>query len=214
MEIGSQGKLGGYIKLRGTEGVWKDLIDHFNTLARNTTSQVRALSEVTGSIARGDLSKIINLDLQGTVKDVSSSSFFCYILSFCQFVLLSSLVCTHSYHTRSLALLTSNPFLGESLELKNIVNCMVAQLTLLTSEVSRVTREVGVDGILGAQISMPGLQGVWEMLVAGLNTMITNLTSQIRAISEIVTAFLQVWLSLAKVFCLDFALTIMTVTIG
>jgi len=69
---------------------------------------------------------------------------------------------------------------------------MVAQLTLLTSEVSRVTREVGVDGILGGQILMPGLQGVWEVLVAGLNTMVANLTNQIRAISEVVTAFLQV----------------------
>jgi len=67
LEIGSKGKLGGYIKLRGTEGVWKDLIDHFNVLARNTTSQIRALSDVTGAIAKGDLTKIINLDLQGTL---------------------------------------------------------------------------------------------------------------------------------------------------
>eukprot|EP01102_Stenamoeba_stenopodia_P018985 TRINITY_DN704_c0_g1_i2.p1 TRINITY_DN704_c0_g1~~TRINITY_DN704_c0_g1_i2.p1 ORF type:complete len:315 (-),score=47.84 TRINITY_DN704_c0_g1_i2:59-1003(-) len=144
LEIGSQGKLGGYIKLRGTEGVWKDLIDNFNAMARNTTSQIRAMNEVTGAVARGDLSKIINLELQ-----------------------------------------------GESLELKNMVNCLVAQLTLLTSEVSRVTREVGVEGVLGSQISMPGLQGVWELLVAGLNTMVTTLTNQIRSIAEVVTAFLQ-----------------------
>ena len=40
---------------------------------------------------------------------------------------------------------------GEILELKNTINTMVDQLSMFSSEVTRVAREVGTDGKLGGQ---------------------------------------------------------------
>ena len=43
------------------------------------------------------------------------------------------------------------------------VNSMVAQLSTLANEVIRVSLEVGTEGILGGQASVPGVQGMWKV---------------------------------------------------
>ncbi|GAB2897717.1 HAMP domain-containing protein [Streptomyces deserti] len=77
---------------------------------------------------------------------------------------------------------------GEMLELKNTVNTMVDQLSAFSSEVTRVAREVGTEGILGGQAQVPGVAGVWKELTDSVNTMAGNLTAQVRGISEVTTA--------------------------
>jgi HAMP domain-containing protein len=53
---------------------------------------------------------------------------------------------------------------GEILELKNTINTMVDQLNAFASEVTRVAREVGTEGKLGGQASVPGVAGTWKSL--------------------------------------------------
>src|SRR5690606_26263698 len=53
---------------------------------------------------------------------------------------------------------------GEYLRTARTVNPMVHQLGLFASEVTRVAREVGVDGILGAQAKVRGVAGTWKDL--------------------------------------------------
>src|SRR5262249_43761136 len=53
-EVGTDGKLGGQANVRGVAGVWKDLTDSVNSMARNLTSQVRNIAEVTTGVAKGD----------------------------------------------------------------------------------------------------------------------------------------------------------------
>ncbi|MFF0225143.1 HAMP domain-containing protein [Streptomyces sp. NPDC004629] len=77
---------------------------------------------------------------------------------------------------------------GEMLELKNTVNTMVEQLSAFSSEVTRVAREVGTEGILGGQAQVPGVAGVWKELTDSVNTMAGNLTAQVRGISQVTTA--------------------------
>ncbi|MFJ9350722.1 HAMP domain-containing protein [Streptomyces sp. NPDC101237] len=77
---------------------------------------------------------------------------------------------------------------GEMLELKETVNTMVDQLSAFSSEVTRVAREVGTDGILGGQANVPGVAGTWKELTDSVNTMAGNLTAQVRGISEVTTA--------------------------
>ncbi|MFF7358051.1 MULTISPECIES: HAMP domain-containing protein [Streptomyces] len=77
---------------------------------------------------------------------------------------------------------------GEMLELKNTVNTMVEQLSSFSSEVTRVAREVGTEGILGGQAQVPGVAGVWKELTDSVNTMAGNLTAQVRGISQVTTA--------------------------
>src|SRR6266481_1839978 len=77
---------------------------------------------------------------------------------------------------------------GEILELKNTVNTMVDQLSSFASEVTRVAREVGTEGKLGGQASVPGAAGTWKDLTDSVNSMAANLTTQVRAIAEVSTA--------------------------
>ena len=77
---------------------------------------------------------------------------------------------------------------GEFLELKNTVNAMVDQLNAFAGEVTRVAREVGVEGKLGGQAQSTEVSGVWKDLTDNVNQLAANLTNQVRAISEVATA--------------------------
>src|SRR5436189_92481 len=76
----------------------------------------------------------------------------------------------------------------EILELKNTINTMVDQLNGFASEVTRVAREVGTEGKLGGQAQVPGVAGTWKDLTDNVNSMASNLTTQVRNIAEVTTA--------------------------
>src|SRR5437763_116991 len=66
-EVGTEGKLGGQAKVKGTSGVWKDLTDNVNLMASNLTAQVRDIADVTKAVAAGDLSRKISVDVKGEI---------------------------------------------------------------------------------------------------------------------------------------------------
>src|ERR1700761_4501254 len=74
---------------------------------------------------------------------------------------------------------------GEILALKNTINTMVDQLNAFAGEVSRVAREVGTDGKLGGQATVEGVAGTWKDLTENVNSMASNLTSQVRNIADV-----------------------------
>jgi HAMP domain-containing protein/signal transduction histidine kinase/CheY-like chemotaxis protein len=77
---------------------------------------------------------------------------------------------------------------GEILELKDTINTMVDQLRSFASEVTRVAREVGTEGILGGQAEVEGVAGTWKDLTDNVNFMARNLTDQVRNIADVTTA--------------------------
>jgi HAMP domain-containing protein/signal transduction histidine kinase/CheY-like chemotaxis protein len=77
---------------------------------------------------------------------------------------------------------------GEILDLKNTINIMVDQLNSFASEVTRVAREVGTEGKLGAQAYVTGVSGTWKDLTDNVNFMASNLTGQVRSIAGVTTA--------------------------
>jgi HAMP domain-containing protein/signal transduction histidine kinase/DNA-binding response OmpR family regulator len=77
---------------------------------------------------------------------------------------------------------------GEILELKNTINTMVDQLSSFASEVTRVAREVGTEGKLGGQADVQGVAGTWKDLTDSVNSMGSNLTSQVRNIADVTKA--------------------------
>ncbi|KAG2002222.1 atypical/HisK protein kinase, variant 3 [Coprinopsis cinerea AmutBmut pab1-1] len=141
LEVGTQGILGGQAKVEGVQGTWADLTRNVNKMASNLTDQVRSISEVTKAVAAGDLTKLVNVDVQ-----------------------------------------------GEMLDLKMTVNSMVSQLSTLANEVTRVSLEVGTEGILGGQADVPGVQGMWKALTDNVNLMAMNLTNQVRSIAQVTKA--------------------------
>ncbi len=77
---------------------------------------------------------------------------------------------------------------GEILQLKGTINIMVDRLSLFSSEVTRVAREVGTDGQLGGKAEVPDIAGVWLDLTNNVNSMADNLTNQVRNIATVATA--------------------------
>ncbi|GHH00237.1 histidine kinase [Comamonas sp. KCTC 72670] len=77
---------------------------------------------------------------------------------------------------------------GEILELKSTINTMVDQLRAFAAEVTRVAKEVGTEGKLGGQAAVPGVAGTWKDLTDNVNSMASNLTSQVRNIALVTTA--------------------------
>jgi HAMP domain-containing protein/CheY-like chemotaxis protein/signal transduction histidine kinase len=77
---------------------------------------------------------------------------------------------------------------GEFLRSAKLVNDMIEQLSVFTSEVTRVAREVGTEGKLGGQARVKGVSGVWKDLTDSVNQMAGNLTAQVRNIAEVTIA--------------------------
>jgi signal transduction histidine kinase/HAMP domain-containing protein/CheY-like chemotaxis protein len=77
---------------------------------------------------------------------------------------------------------------GEILQIKNVINTMVDQLSSFASEVTRVAREVGTEGKLGGQAAVEGVAGTWKDLTESVNSMASNLTAQVRNIADVTTA--------------------------
>ena len=80
---------------------------------------------------------------------------------------------------------------GEMLDLKNTINSMVDQLNRFAGEVTRVAREVGVEGKLGGQAQSKEVGGVWADLTDNVNQLAANLTNQVREITEVATAVIE-----------------------
>ena len=80
------------------------------------------------------------------------------------------------------------PLRGEFLTIGRTVNKMVDQLSSFADEVTRVAREVGTEGKLGGQADVRGVSGTWRDLTDNVNFMASNLTNQVRSISQVTTA--------------------------
>ncbi|WP_218830563.1 response regulator [Rubrivirga marina] len=77
---------------------------------------------------------------------------------------------------------------GEIAELRDTINAMIDTLATFADQVTTVAREVGVEGQLGGQAEVPGASGTWRDLTDNVNRLAANLTTQVRAITEVTTA--------------------------
>ncbi|MEO8843586.1 MAG: HAMP domain-containing protein [Kofleriaceae bacterium] len=139
--VGTEGTLGVTADVKDVSGIWKELTDNVNQMARNLTNQVRDIAEVTTAVANGELGRKITVEAR-----------------------------------------------GELVTLKNTINTMVDQLSAFASEVTRVAREVGTEGVLGGQAQVRDVSGIWKELTENVNSMASNLTEQVRNIANVATA--------------------------
>ncbi|HVK82575.1 MAG TPA: HAMP domain-containing protein [Kofleriaceae bacterium] len=139
--VGTEGTLGVTADVKDVSGIWKELTDNVNQMAKNLTGQVRDIAEVTTAVANGDLTRKITVEAR-----------------------------------------------GELVTLKNTINTMVDQLNAFASEVTRVAREVGTEGVLGGQAQVRDVSGIWKELTDNVNSMASNLTNQVRNIADVARA--------------------------
>jgi PAS domain S-box-containing protein len=77
---------------------------------------------------------------------------------------------------------------GEIAALAETINSMTHTLATFADQVTSVAREVGIEGKLGGQATVPGAAGTWRDLTDNVNQLAANLTTQVRAIGEVATA--------------------------
>ena len=232
-EVGTEGKLGGQANVPRVGGTWKELTDNVNTMASNLTSQVRDIASVATSVARGDLSQKMTVDVQGEILDLknilnqmvdSLNVFAGEVTRVAREVgtegilggqanvpkvsgtwkdltdNVNNMASNLTSQVRDIAnvatavargdlsqKVTVN-VRGELLQLKENLNQMVDSLNTFGDEVTRMAREVGTEGKLGGQAVVPGVRGTWKDLTDNVNTMASNLTSQVRDIANVATA--------------------------
>jgi len=232
-EVGTDGNLGGQARVGGVSGVWKELTDNVNMMAKNLTDQVRNIAEVTTAVANGDLSTKITVNVRGEILDLKKtinrmvdqlSTFASEATRVAREVgtegklggqaEVPGVAGTWKDLTDNVNMMAANltgqvrniadvstaiakgdlskkitvNVRGEVLELKETINTMVDQLSTFASEVTRVAREVGIEGNLGGQAEVPGVAGTWKDLTDNVNMMAANLTGQVRNIAEVTTA--------------------------
>ncbi|MFD7980994.1 HAMP domain-containing protein, partial [Streptomyces sp. NPDC012637] len=74
---------------------------------------------------------------------------------------------------------------GEIAQLADTINQMTETLRTFADEVTRVSGEVGAQGLLGGQAQVPGAAGTWKDLTDSVNTVFRNITTQVRDIAQV-----------------------------
>ncbi|QED37382.1 HAMP domain-containing protein [Antarcticibacterium arcticum] len=233
-EVGVEGKLGGQADVPDVAGTWKDLTVNVNTMASNLTAQVREIAGVATSVANGDLSKKITINVKGEIAELkdtinqmvdSLNIFSDEVTRVAREVgtegklggqakvpdvagtwkdltdNVNTMASNLTNQVREIASVTTAVAEGdlsqkiteegkggEVLILSNTINSMVDSLTLFAAEVTRVAREVGTEGKLGGQATVPSAAGTWKDLTDNVNIMASNLTTQVREIANVATA--------------------------
>ncbi|KAG1063133.1 hypothetical protein G6F41_011026 [Rhizopus arrhizus] len=232
-EVGTEGKLGGQAVVKDVAGTWNELTKNVNIMAANLTTQVRSIAEVTKAVARGDLSKKIDVETRGEILDLKNTvnNMVDQLRVFASEVTrvarevgtegklggqatIVGVDGTWKDLTENVNLMASNltdqlrsiaavckavaqgdlskkievEVHGEIAELKTTINTMVDQLSSFASEVTRVCMEVGTEGKLGVQAQVDDIQGLWRDITSNVNTMASNLTTQVRAFAQISAA--------------------------
>ncbi|KAK0444528.1 two-component histidine kinase Le.nik1-like protein [Desarmillaria tabescens] len=212
LEVGSQGKLGGQANVPDVEGVWFELVKNVNRMCSSLTDQVRSIASVTTAVAEGDLTRKVEIEVEGEMQQLKTTVNSMGILGGQATVEgvkgtwadltknvnkmatnLTDQVRSISKVTKAVAMgnltqLVDVNAQGEMLDLKITVNRMVEALSVFASEVTRVSLEVGTEGKLGGQADVPNVVGTWKALTDNVNLMAMNLTNQVRSIAAVTKA--------------------------
>jgi HAMP domain-containing protein/signal transduction histidine kinase/CheY-like chemotaxis protein len=174
-EVGTEGKLGGQADVKGVAGVWKDLTDNVNLMTSNLTGQVRNIAEVATSVANGDLSKKITVDVRGEILELKNT------LN----TMVDQLNSFASEVTRVAREVGTEGKLGGEAEVEGVagvwkdltdnVNLMTSNLTAQVRNIAEVATSVA-NGDLSKKITVQ-VRGEILGLKDTLNTMVDQLNS-------------------------------------
>src|SRR5882724_488329 len=156
--VGKEGRISQRASIGDVGACWAEAIGSVNGLIGDLVHPTSEMARVIGAVAKGDLSKTMATEIEGRP-------------------LQGDLTKKITVDVK-----------GEFLELKDTVNVMVDQLRSFASEVTRVAREVGSEGILGGEARVQGVSGTWKDLTDSVNFMARNLTGQVRNIAAVTTA--------------------------
>ncbi len=180
-------------RLRPRDGVSREVVDAFNSLADRLDHTALELARVTRVVGRdGEMGERLRMDgLRGgweTVGDSFNTVIGDLVRPSTEVARVIVQVAEGDLSQKMALEIDGKPVRGEFLRIGMTVNRMVDQLRAFASEVTRVAREVGTEGKLGGQANVPGVAGTWKDLTDNVNSMASNLTTQVRGIAGVVTA--------------------------
>ncbi|HTU07172.1 MAG TPA: HAMP domain-containing protein, partial [Trebonia sp.] len=174
-EVGTEGRLGGQAHVRGVSGVWEDLTDSVNGMARNLTVQVRNIAQVATAVAEGDLSQKITVDAQGEVLELKTTIN----------TMVDQLSAFADEVTRVAREVGTEGRLGGQADVKGVsgiwkdltdnVNSMAGNLTTQVRNIAQVTTAVA-QGDLSKKIDVAALGEILELKTT-INTMVDQLSA-------------------------------------
>src|SRR5258705_9866568 len=65
VQVGNEGRIGQRLNVPGATGAWTECVDSINTLIGDMVYPVTEVARVIGSVAKGDLSQTMVLDIHG-----------------------------------------------------------------------------------------------------------------------------------------------------
>src|SRR6201997_1526947 len=182
-EVGTQGKLGGQADVKGASGVWRDLTDNVNILAKNLTDQVRNIAKVTTAVAKGDLSQKITVDAKGEIYELKNTIN----------VMVDQLSSFAAEVTRVAKEVGTEGRLGGQADVKGVsgtwkdltdnVNGLAGNLTAQVRNIAKVTTAVA-NGDLSQKITVDARGEIYE-LKNTINTMVDTLRSFAAEVSRV-----------------------------
>src|SRR5882672_5078291 len=237
-QVGKEGQLAQRMNVPGASGGWADVIEAMNTLIGDVAYPMSEVARVIGSVAKGDLSHTMVLEVDGRPLRGESlrlgtmvNTMVGQLNAFASEVSrvakevgtegklggqaqvggvagvwkdltdnvnsMASNLTVQLRDVSKVATAIANGDLGqkitvdvkgEILQIKDVFNKMVDQLSSFASEVTRVAKEVGTEGKLGGQADVKGVSGTWIDLTDNVNFMASNLTKQVRGIIKVVTS--------------------------
>ncbi|MBX3205033.1 MAG: HAMP domain-containing protein, partial [Labilithrix sp.] len=180
-------------RLRPRDGVPREVQDAFNALAERLEHQSLEVARVTRVVGRdGEMGERLRMDgLRGgweVIADSFNTVIGDLVRPSTEVARVIVQVAEGDLSQKMALEIDGKPIRGEFLRIGMTVNRMVDQLRAFASEVTRVAREVGAEGKLGGQADVPGVAGTWKDLTDNVNSMASNLTTQVRGIAGVVTA--------------------------
>lgn len=136
-EVGTMGQLGGQVQVEGVSGEWRHLTNNVSIKRWRPNVEVCSPSPVR------QVNKMCN-SLTNQVRSIAAV--------------------TTAVANGNLSQKVDIDAEGEIAELKETINSMVDQLSIFASEVTRVTLEVGSQGLLGGRVQVQGVSGEWKRL--------------------------------------------------
>jgi hypothetical protein len=181
------------VRLRLRDGASREVVEAFNDLAERLDRTSLELARITRVVGRdGEMGERMRMEGQRGGWETIGESFNTLIGDLVRpstEVARVLIAVAEGDLSQKMALeIDGKPVRGEFLRIGMTVNRMVDQLRSFASEVTRVAREVGTEGKLGGQAHVPGVAGTWKDLTDSVNSMATNLTTQVRGIAGVVTA--------------------------
>ncbi|HTL90333.1 MAG TPA: methyl-accepting chemotaxis protein [Leptolyngbya sp.] len=173
-----------------------DVAREFNLLMGRNAAFAQSISEVSQQIAiEGKLEERLTLETaSGTWATMAESTnrLICHLTTpIAQIEQITSAIAQGNFTETMPLEIDGTPLTGGWLRAATRINDLTNQLDLITTEISRVAKEIGVEGKLGSIATVPEASGIWQDLIENINQMSLEVTKQVHRISEIVLAVAQ-----------------------